>query len=194
MTDTSSSSPPESMRGTGAGDRADDGDLIARWRRGEERAATLLVERHAEAVARFVASLGVRDEIEEVVQDAFVRAFGSLDGFRAQSSFRTWLFTIARNLVRDRARTLRARRQVPIEEEHAVTEPDPLSGAVAAETEERIRRAVERLSPMQREVFTLRVVEGLSYREIAEVLQSSEGAARVHYHNAMRSIKECFDD
>jgi RNA polymerase sigma-70 factor (ECF subfamily) len=75
-----------------------------------------------------------------------------------------------------------------------VTEPDPLSGAVAAETEERIRRAVERLSPMQREVFTLRVVEGLSYREIAEVLQSSEGAARVHYHNAMRSIKECFDD
>ncbi|HJU89697.1 MAG TPA: RNA polymerase sigma factor [Gemmatimonadaceae bacterium] len=194
MTEPGSSDRRGGAVGTRAVECADDADLIARWRRGDERAATLLVERHADAVARFVASFGVRDEIDELVQDAFVRAFGSLDGFRGQSSFRTWLFTIARNLVRDRARSAKVRRQVPIEEEHAVTDPDPLSGAVAEETEERIRRAVAVLSPMQREVFTLRVVEGLSYKEIAEVLQSTEGAARVHYHNAMRSIKECFDE
>jgi len=53
----------------------DDAALIARWRGGEERAATALVERHAQAIARFVASLGERDEVEEVVQDTFVRAF-----------------------------------------------------------------------------------------------------------------------
>jgi len=55
-------------------------------------------------------------------------------------------------------------------------------------------RALERLSPMQRDVFTLRVGEGRSYKEIAEILGSTEGAARVHYHNAMRQIKEFIDD
>jgi RNA polymerase sigma-70 factor (ECF subfamily) len=49
------------------------------------------------------------------------------------------------------------------------------------------------LSPMQREIFTLRVAEGLSYKEIASVVGSTEGAARVHYHNAVRVIKEHVD-
>jgi RNA polymerase sigma-70 factor (ECF subfamily) len=172
-----------------------DTELIARWRAGDERAATLLVQRHAAAVARFVASLGERYEIEEVVQDTFVRAFNSLDGFRSESSFKTWLFTIARNLVRDRVRSRKgAPAVVPVEEEHATTGHDALDQAVAVETEARMRAAVARLSPMQREVFTLRVVEGMSYKEIASVLASTEGAARVHYHNAMRAIKEFLDD
>ncbi|MGH7719307.1 MAG: RNA polymerase sigma factor [Gemmatimonadaceae bacterium] len=172
-----------------------DSELIRRWRSGDERAATLLVERHAPAVARFVSSLGERAEVDELVQDTFVRAFASLDGFRAESSLRTWLFTIARNLCRDRQRSARwRRREVSIEEHHAVIEHDALDGAVAGEAEERMRNAVTTLSPMQREVFALRVGEGLSYKEIAAVLDTSEGAARVHYHNAMRAIKELLDD
>lgn len=175
-------------------DQPSDGQLIERWQTGDERAASLLVARHAAAVSRYVATLGERSEVEEVVQDTFVRAFGSLDGFRGDSALRTWLFTIARNLVRDRARMRKARRDaVPIEETHAVTEHDALDRAVAEETEERLREAVGRLSPMQREVFTLRVTEGLSYREIAAVVGSTEGAARVHYHHAMRTIKELLD-
>ena len=51
-----------------------------------------------------------------------------------------------------------------------------------------------RLSPTQREVFVLRVSEGMSYTEIADVVGTTEGAARVHYHNAMRTIKELLDD
>jgi RNA polymerase sigma-70 factor (ECF subfamily) len=50
------------------------------------------------------------------------------------------------------------------------------------------------LSPTQREVFLLRVNEGLSYKEIAEVAGTTEGAARVHYHNALRTVKENLDD
>jgi RNA polymerase sigma-70 factor (ECF subfamily) len=53
---------------------------------------------------------------------------------------------------------------------------------------------MKRLSPTQREVFVLRVSEGLSYKEIAEAAGTTEGAARVHYHNAMRAIKEFLDD
>jgi len=172
-------------------DEPADRALIERWQAGDERAATLLVERHAPSIARFVASLGEKDEVEDVVQEAFIKAFASLDGFRGDSSLKTWLCTIARNLVRDRARSLKfPGRSEEISEEDAVTEHDALDGMVAAESETRMATAVERLTKMQREVFTLRVAEGMSYKEIAIAVGSTEGAARVHYHNAMRSIKE----
>jgi RNA polymerase sigma-70 factor (ECF subfamily) len=64
---------------------------------------------------------------------------------------------------------------------------------VADETERRVAAAVERLTPTQREVFTLRAGEGLSYKEIAAVAGTTEGAARVHYHNALRAVKEFLD-
>ncbi|MBK5187761.1 MAG: sigma-70 family RNA polymerase sigma factor [Gemmatimonadaceae bacterium] len=173
----------------------DDAALIARWRGGDERAATTLVERHAQAIARFMASLGEREEVDEVVQDTFVRAFGSLDSFRGESTFRTWLLTIARNLLRDRQRgRKRARLHVEIQDDDLVSSSNALEGTVAAETEQRLRAAVDALSPMQRSIFTLRVTEGLSYREIAIAVGSTEGAARVHYHNAMRAIREMIDD
>ena len=83
---------------------------------------------------------------------------------------------------------------MPIAEGDVVTEFDALDGMLAAETRTRMRQAVDRLSPKQREVFTLRVNEGLTYKEIADVVDTTEGAARVHYHNAVRVIKEFLDD
>jgi RNA polymerase sigma-70 factor (ECF subfamily) len=166
-------------------------ELIARWRAGDERAATSLVARHAPALARFAVSLGHRSEVDEVVQDTFVRAFGSIDSFRADSSLRTWLFTIERRLILDRRRADRRRRdETSVDDVDAATEFDALDEMVAEEAETRVRSAVHRLSRMQREVFLLRVNEGLSYKEIAEIVGSTEGAARVHFHNAMRAVKE----
>jgi RNA polymerase sigma-70 factor (ECF subfamily) len=179
----------------GQPDDRTDLDLIARWKAGDQRAATLLVERHASALARFAASLGARGDVEEIVQDTFVRAFSSLDGFRGESPLRTWLFTIARRLLLDRRRSERRRgEQVEVQDSDVTTEFDPLDLMVADETERRMHDAVARLTPTQKEVFTLRVSEGLSYKEIADVVGSTEGAARVHYHNAMRAIKEFLDD
>src|SRR5438876_11914980 len=97
------------VRGGGSDDQRDL-DLIARWKAGDERAATELVERHASALARFAVSSGERNEVDELVQDTFVRAFNSLDGFRGDSSFRTWLFTIQRRLLLDRRRSEKRRR------------------------------------------------------------------------------------
>jgi RNA polymerase sigma-70 factor (ECF subfamily) len=172
-------------------DAAIDAELLARWRAGDERAATRLVERHATALARFAASLGVRDGIDELVQDTFVRAFGAIDGFRADSTLRTWLFTIERRLVLDRRRA--ARREptaVEVDDGDVATEYDALDGMVATETATRVEVAIGRLTRLQREVFLLRVQEGRSYREIAEITGSTEGATRVHYHNAMKAVKE----
>jgi RNA polymerase sigma-70 factor (ECF subfamily) len=175
-------------------DDALDAALLARWRAGDDRAATELVRRHAPALGRFVASLGERADVDEVVQDTFVRAFQAIDGFRAESSLRTWLFTIARRLVLDRRRAgaRRRAREVDVEADAAV-EHTALDAVVADETQARLRAAVERLTPMQREVFTLRVAEGLSYKEIAAVAGTTEGSARVHYHNALRAVKEYLD-
>jgi RNA polymerase sigma-70 factor (ECF subfamily) len=177
------------------GDGQTDLDLIARWRRGDERAASELVARHAQALARFAASFGAHEEIDDLVQDTFIRAFQSLDGFRAESSFRTWLFTIERRLLLDRRRAEKRRpSRVEVQEDDASTEYDALDAMVAGESANRVREAMTKLSPTQREVFALRVAQGLSYREIAELVGTTEGAARVHYHNAMRAVKEHIDD
>ncbi|HTE47420.1 MAG TPA: RNA polymerase sigma factor [Gemmatimonadaceae bacterium] len=182
----------EAARG---GDERRDLELIERWKSGDERAATELVERHAAALARFAVSSGERNEVDELVQDTFVRAFNSIDGFRGDSSFRTWLFTIERRLLLDRRRAEKRRRdRTEIQEGDAVTEYDALDSVVADETQKRLHDAISRLSPTQKEVFTLRVAEGLSYKEIADVAGTTEGAARVHYHNAMRAVKEFLDE
>jgi RNA polymerase sigma-70 factor (ECF subfamily) len=158
---------------TGRDDSLDNA-LIKRWTEGDERAATALVERHATALARYIGSLGERDGADEVVQDTFVR-----------------LFTSARRLVVDRRRAFRRRREVgDLDEVDAATEYTALDGLIASEAKRKVWGAVGKLSPTQREVFLLRVNEGLSYKEIAEVAGTTEGAARVHYHNALRTVKE----
>jgi RNA polymerase sigma-70 factor (ECF subfamily) len=181
--------------GPASGEEQKDLELIARWKAGDERAATELVERHASALARFAVSSGERNEVDELVQDTFVRAFNSLDGFRGDSSFRTWLFTIQRRLLLDRRRAEKRRRDKDeLQEDDASTEYDALDSVVADETQQRLQSAVKRLSPTQREVFSLRIGEGMSYKEIAEAVGTTEGAARVHYHNAMRAVKEFLDE
>ncbi|WP_396206372.1 RNA polymerase sigma factor [Gemmatimonas sp.] len=172
-----------------------DGSLITQWKAGDQRAATAIVERHAEALARFAGRLGVTEDIDELVQDTFIRAFSAIDSFRADSSLRTWLFTIERRLVIDRRRA-EARRGhgIEIDDMHAASGFDALDTMVADEAAERVAGAMARLTRMQREVFVLRVQEGRSYKDIAEILGSTEGAARVHYHNAMRAVKEFLHD
>ncbi len=172
-----------------------DRDLIDRWLAGDSRAATALVSQHADALARFAVSSGEREEIEELVQDTFVRAFSSLDSFRGESSFRTWLFTIERRLMLDRRRSERRQRAtVEVRAGDSATDYTALDALLAEETESRVRVAIDSLSPTQREVFTLRVEQGLSYREISHVVGTTEGAARVHYHNAMCAVKEFLND
>ena len=125
----------------------------------------------------------------------FVQVFKSADRYKATAKFSTWLFTIARRLILDRRRSERRSRMVAtVEEGDAVTTFDALDTMVADESMVRVRMAVDALSQKQKEVFMLRLEQGLSYKEIAELVGTTEGAARVHYHNAMRAVKEFLDD
>ncbi|MGH7537457.1 MAG: RNA polymerase sigma factor [Gemmatimonadales bacterium] len=170
---------------------ADDAELIAAWQGGDERAAAELVRRHARALARFRVGAGAPEaDLDDLVQEAFIRAFRAMSRFRGQCQFRTWLLRIGGNALKDLGRRLARRRVVPLEDRFESKDGDPHERAEAGETEERLQRGLERLPRMQREVFLLRAQQGLEYEEIAAALDTSQGAARVHYHHAVKRLKE----
>src|SRR5205807_2556299 len=118
--------------------------------------------------ARFLASAGAPDgDLDDLVQETFIRAFRGVDRFRGQCRFRTWLLTIGGNVLKDAARRARRAKVVPLHEELRATDGDPHERAVAGEAEGRLLAGLVRLSRMQREVFLLRAQQGLAYEEIA---------------------------
>jgi RNA polymerase sigma-70 factor (ECF subfamily) len=171
-----------------------DAELIAGWRAGNEAAAAALVKRHAQAVARFLAAAGAGEDLEDLVQEAFFRAFRSIDRFREGAAFRTWLLTIAGNALTD-LRRRRGRRPVLALEDREVEDrrADPHDELVLRDLEARVEVEVSRLPPMQRDVFLLRAQQGLGYEEIARALGTSVGAARVHYHHAVKRLKRVLE-
>lgn len=170
---------------------AGDAALIAAWQAGDEGAATELVRRHARALARFLAGAGApAADLEDIVQETLIRAFRSLDGFRGQCQFRTWLLTIGGNVLKDDARHRTRRAVLPLDGREPATNGDPHEHAVANEAVGQLERGLRRLPRLQREVFLLRAQQGLTYEEIAAALETTVGAARVHYHHAVRRLKE----
>lgn len=170
---------------------ATDAALIAAWQDGDEQAAAELVRRHARALARFLASGGASDaDLDDLVQETFIRAFRAVARFRGRCQFRTWLLTIGGNVLKDAARRAKRHHVVPLDAELRATDGDPHEHAVAGQLEERLREGIAKLPKLQREVFLLRAQQGLEYEEIAAALETSAGAARVHYHHAVRRLKE----
>ena len=178
------------------GESRSDSSLIEAWRDGDEGAATELVRRHAEPLARFLsaAGAGVGEDVEDLVQETFLRAFRRIATFKGVSSFRTWLMTIGSNLLKDSWRRRSRRPEVSLEERDIVDEAgDPQDKAVAGDTAARIGVFVQTLPRMQRDVFLLRAQQGLEYGEIARALGTTVGAARVHYHHAIKRLKALLD-
>lgn len=168
---------------------ASDAELIERWRRGDELAAAELVRRHAKAVARFLGAAGAGDDVEDLVQEAFYRAFRKIDGFRGGASFRTWVMSIGSNALKDLRRKSSRQPVVALDDREIPDHHSPHDDAVTRETELRLQNGIRGLPPMQRDVFLLRAQQGLEYEEIAVALGTTPGAARVHYHHAVQRLK-----
>ena len=167
-----------------------DTQLIGAWGDGDESAAAELVRRHAKPLARFLGAAGAGDDVEDLVQDTFLRAFRAIDSFRGGSSFRTWLMTIGSNLLKDSWRRRKRRPIVSLDGHDVVDEgSDPEGEAVAGEMAARVGQCLTHLPRMQRDVFLLRAQQGLAYEEIATALATTAGAARVHYHHAVKRLK-----
>jgi len=135
--------------------------------------------------------LGDHHDAEDATERTFVAALGAIDRYRDEgASFRSWLFRIAHNQL---ANALRARSRQPTtrlddvpEPVATVSDPERLTGL--ADDARRVRAAVATLSEDRRQVIVLRFVDGLSTREIGEVLGRSQGAVRVLQHRALRDL------
>lgn len=171
---------------------ASDAALIAAWRGGDEQAAAELVRRHARPLARFLAGAGAPDaELDDLVQETFIRAFRGVQRFRGQCQFRTWLLAIGANALKDYGRRGRAvRRLVPLEDGVRDAGGTPHELVEADEAGARLAAGLRTLPRLQRDVFLLRAQQGLDYGEIAAALATTPGAARVHYNHAVRRLKE----
>ena len=178
---------------------SDERELIQRCLAGDASAFEPLVERYRQRVFRLAYQLlRDREEAWDCAQEAFVRAFHSLASFRGQSAFYTWLFRITVNIATDRQRARGAQARAfgaerVSEEEWKRTMADsgarPDQAAVQSEQRERIRRALDSLPPKARTIIMLGDVEGLSYREIADVLGCPIGTVMSRLHNARKRLK-----
>jgi RNA polymerase sigma-70 factor (ECF subfamily) len=171
-----------------------DADLIAAWRGGDEGAATQLVQRHAEPLARFLRAAGAQEDLEDLVQETLFRAFRSIDTYKGGASFRSWLIAIGSNALKDSWRKRKRRQVLPLEDRDFEDEAsDPEGEAAARDMEGRLMAGLDELSPMQRDVFLLRAQQGVEYQDIAEALGTSAGAARVHYHQAVKRLRKLME-
>ena len=165
--------------------------LVARVRGGDVAAADRLVRRHLPfAYAIALAVTGRTTDADDVCQDAMVRALEKIDDCRSPSRFRFWLAQIVRNHARNALARQRVRSGPALEE---LDEP-PAPGHTGEATERRELRtallsALERLTPVQREVVLLKDLEGWDHRAIASALGVSEGMSRQHLFNARGALR-----
>lgn len=195
----------------GSGDKApsldelEDHELMQRYADGDERAFALLFDRHRGPVYNFILrSCGRRDVAEELLQDVFLRVIKSAERYEASAKFTTWLYTIARNACIDAARS-RSRAdlyslQNPVgdDEDGANTHQDLLaderahSGRVDTERKvfrDRLQKALQKLPEKQREVFVLREISGLKFREIADVLDTKVPTVKSRMRYALKTLR-----
>ena len=145
-------------------------------------------------VYRYALSLsGSPQTAEEITQETFFKAMRSLDRFRGRSSLKSWLCAIAKNLWLSERRKKKAQ---PIDD--ASSCPDPSAGpeeAIVRQDESmRIHRLLHHLDEPYREVFTLRALGQLSFRDIGELFGKTENWACVVYHRARAKIKEKMEE
>jgi RNA polymerase sigma-70 factor (ECF subfamily) len=169
----------------------EDAQLLEQARSGDRRALEALIERHQAQVYRFGMKLcGDPEDAKEVLQETLLALARGIEGFRGASSISTWLFTVARSFcIKARRREAkRARAAAPEGSCPAEGPPDPapIADEVLATREAgaAIDAAIAALEPMYREVLLLRDVEGLSAKEVAEVLGITEQAVKSRLHRA----------
>jgi len=178
-----------------------DQDLVSLAKKGDQRAFGELVTRYQSKIYRLARRMTETDEdAEDVLQEAFVKAYRSLRQFEGKSRFSTWLYRITVNLALMKLRKRRVESvslDVPLSTEDGEVRrdfqnggPDPLAKLVSKESSETLDRAIADLPPGYRAVFILRHVEGLSTSETARVLKVSVAAVKSRLHRTRLELRE----
>ncbi|MCA3149143.1 MAG: RNA polymerase sigma factor RpoE [Burkholderiales bacterium] len=185
-----------------SGDRAIDQQLVERVQRGDKRAYELLVAKYQRKIHRLLSRL-VRDaaEIEDITQEAFIKAYRALPQFRGESAFYTWLYRIAINTAKNHL--VAQGRRVPTTTENNAEEAETFDAAeplrdistpesllMSKQVAQTVNSAMLELPEELRTAITLREMEGLSYDEIAELMNCPIGTVRSRIFRAREAIAE----
>lgn len=187
-------------RGDAVSERDVDADLVARVQQGDKKAFDLLVLKYQRKIMRLVSRM-VRDqaEIEDVTQEAFIKAYRALPQFRGESAFYTWLYRIAINTARNWLASNQRRPSSPSEfqneEGETFNETDnltdnnnPESELASREIAETVNATIESLPEDLRTAIVLREIEGMSYEDIAQTMNCPIGTVRSRIFRAREAI------
>jgi len=169
-----------------------DTQLLEAWRAGESAALDQLIRRYQRPVYRLLyRNLGNAADAEDFTQAAFLKVLDRLPGLRDDGAFRGWLFRIALNLCRNHRRHLLRWREVgPAPLERQASREENLDTQLDARRRwQSVERGLARLPRLQREVVRLRLHAELPFKEIAQVLGSSEASCKVSYHHAVKKLR-----
>ena len=187
---------------------ASDALAVERTLAGERDAFRVLVERHSHNVFRLAFRMTRNQhDAEEIVQEAFLRAYQKLGQFAARANFGTWVYRIAANYAIDRVRQQRreeARKEKPTRDDlygretdpvNLVTDGKPLPERLTlnAELREKMEEALGALTPAERTAFVMRHWEGCKIEEIAEVLKSNSGATKNTVFRAVQKLRRALE-
>jgi RNA polymerase sigma-70 factor (ECF subfamily) len=204
-------SDPNAAAGTGQPSELTDLEAVARASQGDHEAFRVLVERYQGRAYRLALRV-MRDEeqAKDVVQEAYLKAYRSLDRFEGRSSFYTWFYRVVMNLCFDQKRRQPPGRQVEWDEEHALETPvgtgldavDPSRRSEAgpagdlerSELRAAVQDAIEELPDDARQTLLLREVDGLSYAEISKLLGIPKGTVMSRLHHARRRVRVLLED
>jgi len=176
--------------------------LLRRAQRHDPEALSDLVEAYGPRLYGLLYRLtGSREAAEDFLQETFLRVVRNIGHYQHDGRFDAWLFRIAANLARDHARQSR-RRGVPQPlDDHdeqarlaARDEPSPPDALEQAETHERLNSCLEALPAIDREILLLRHFSGLSFREIADMLDVPLGTALARAHRALKKLRAALQD
>ncbi|MER3473916.1 MAG: RNA polymerase sigma factor SigM [Armatimonadota bacterium] len=172
-----------------SGRESEDTWLIARFRAGDAQAMETLFWRYADAVLAYATRLlGNRTDAEEVLSEVFLRAFEGCMGYRAEGTFKAWLFRIARNCCIDR---LRQPRLLPLEDSG---EPTSADGTAEIEMRVVVQRALKRLPEEYQTVLLLCDVEEFTAKEVAQMLGRSVPSVKGLLYRARASLRDALSE
>ena len=174
--------------------------LVRRAAAGEEDAFEQLVVRYQKNIYNLTLRMsGNPEDAYDLAQEAFLRAWRSLSSFQFEASFSTWLYRLATNLCIDFLRRQRRGKTIPLqfEEDDEAQElplPDPKPGpeeqAILTEDRQAMTDALSALEPAYRMALTMRVIDGLSYQEIAAALEVREGTVKSRIARAREKMRQ----
>jgi RNA polymerase sigma-70 factor (ECF subfamily) len=183
-------------------DREIDRQLVARAQRGDKRAFELLVEKYQRKLARLLSRF-IRDpaEVEDVTQEAFIKAYRALPAFRGDSAFYTWLYRIgintAKNYLMAMGRRAPTSTEVEAEEAEGFEEGEqlrdintPESVLLSNEIARTVNATIESLPEELRRAIQMREIEGMSYEDIAQAMDCPIGTVRSRIFRAREAIAE----